>query len=918
VQTSAQRITNVSVDHLEEPDPLDDLLNDTPADAKADGWGFWGSSLKSAKKATPASETKKEIGSAALTNGRSLLTDRPKAPEPTVYNDTLPSKSATTASTKAKTTVKGNSSVQDRIKALQGEKESSATKAAKEPTPPAPPPPELEPVVVEDRKSKKSTATATTKTSSASKRDKKESSSLATDPTLVAPKPSSSPLPGGFPLDDLLDLPPADKMASPAKKSSSKDKEKKPSKPSKKDAMPAIVDPPATGDLDDLLMDDDLKLPTPPPEKSKKDDSRPSKKERPKVVRDQQSSSWGFWGAAPPPKSNSKRSKDGASSPTEEKTEKADRPRLSRSRSARKASDKDPLEKASKSSGSEKDGKSKSRPTTSRGMSFSMFGMGSTPSRSKSTRDRHSSRRHSVAVDDSGMISPPPDDVKPKEMSAKAAKVMGVNRSKSTREKTKARKVPDPYAIDDDDMVMVDNPEDSAKDVPQFEIPSRDKKKSSKSRRQSTMMSGGLGEADDAVMVDAPRASDEPELLERPSPVRRTTSSAKKGGLMGGIFGAFSGNRPTPDRRQSKMYESEDGNSRRKRGSVYEDDSTKRLRRDDRKVGRTRKPSDADGLTDAAPATDAEAAAAADAKEARRAERRAKREREAAEEDAKTSRRRDKDDARRAKEREERDRLAKEDEEREARKQEERRARRETRRAEGERLAREDEARTTERRERRREREREPEERPKAERRRSYMPGSEDDEARRARHEERRMRRSVDVTAGAKDRPRASRRRSDYPAPVDDYFGRNGEPVPANGRSPLADSRPYQKPQTSGKDKTTSWVDSLNEDPPPPPPVEGTIIDAPAHFAEDDEPDDPTTARELKHRRRRDDDDPDSRRKKKSSDGSSRDRDRDWRKSYAGGPVNSLGHNDFNGKTFDGRPAGPLRRESWFKKIAGL
>ena len=97
-------------------------------------------------------------------------------------------------------------------------------------------------------------------------------------------------------------------------------------------------------------------------------------------------------------------------------------------------------------------------------MSFSMFGMGATPSRSKSTRERpHASRRHSVAVDDSGMMSPPPDEIKPKDMSAKAAKVMGVSRSKSTREKTKSRKVPDPYAIDDDDLVMVDNPEDLAR-----------------------------------------------------------------------------------------------------------------------------------------------------------------------------------------------------------------------------------------------------------------------------------------------------------------------------------------------------------------------------------------------------------------------------------------------------------------------
>ena len=119
--------------------------------------------------------------------------------------------------------------------------------------------------------------------------------------------------------------------------------------------------------------------------------------------------------------------------------------------------------------------------------------------------------------------------------------------------------------------------------------------------------------------------------------MRRNTTSAKKGGLMGGLLGAFS-SKPTPERRQSsKVYESEDGVSRHKRGSVYEDDSTKRLRRDDRKIGRSRKMSEAEGQNDAAPVTDAESA---EAKEARRAERRAKREQEAAEDEARAARKR--------------------------------------------------------------------------------------------------------------------------------------------------------------------------------------------------------------------------------------------------------------------------------------
>ena len=897
-----------------DPAPLDDLLNEEATSPKAEpkkaeGWGFWGASLKSSKKAP---DTKKEIGMDAPANDGPPLTEQPKMPEFT-FDDDAGAAAAPPPKSSSKSK-KSSGSVQDRIKALQGEKDAKKASFAPEPEPipedlPPPPPP------VEEKKSKKSSSA----TKSSSKKAAKELEPVA-DTSAVDPPKSTSPLPGGFPTDDLLDSPPP---MSPPKKSSSKDKK---SKSSKKDAMPAVADPPAG---DDLLMDDAPKLPTPPPEKektkkssSKKEESKPSKKERPKVVRDEGSSSWGFWGAsAPPPKTKSKEgSKDSDQSPT--KT----RPSMSRSKSERKPKDKDPLDKASKSSGSDKDGKSKSRPSTSRGMSFSgMFGMGAPPpSRSKSTREKHGSRRQSMAVDDSGMISPPPEDVKPREMSAKAAKVMGVGgRSKSTREKTKSRKVPDPYAIDDDDMVIVDNPEDSAKDMPQFDIPKKEKRPS-KPKRRSTYMSGGLGDADDEVMVDAPPPGE--EMQERPGLVRRsTTSNAKKGGLMGGILGAFSTRPGPPDRRQSKMYESENEPSRRKRGSAYDEEGSKRLRREDRKVGRSRKISDADGFTDAAPQTDAEAAAA---KEARRAERKARKEREAADDEARAARRREKDDARRA-----------EDDARRHEDRQARRAEREARRAEEDRMAREDDAKAAERRERRKERERQreaedPSSRPKAERRRSHM---DDDAARRARHEERRMRRSVDPESGldGKGRPRTSRRRSEHPAPVDGYFdSRNGEPHHSRtSRGPRADEP--RKPSGNGKDKISSWVDAVSDDPPPPPPVEGTIVDAPMHFAEDHAPDghpledeEPTTAREMREGRARrgkkdmgGDEDSERRRRRrerrhdeemvKSSEGSSH-----GRRKAGGGPSNSLGYDDMGG--FDERPAMPPKRQSWFNKITGF
>lgn len=941
-------------------DGVDETAAETDVGGAAAGWGFWGLKGSSTKKATAAKE---EIGKGALASPGAALTGKPKKPDVTSPDALEPEESATvpetsksakeSSSSKLKS-AKG-SSVKDRIKALQGEKDAAKKAAAAPPVPdsiplaepePAPEPPldELEPMAVvppspEEKRSKSSKAKT---------KGKKESTLLPVE-SAPGPPPPASPLPGGFPTDDLLDWrpteTPAEEMLSPPPpKTSKKDKSSKSKKGAKPEPAVEVPEPPLEGD--DLLMDEPL--PTPPPEKpakESKESSRGQKKERPKVVRDQGSSSWGFWAATPPPKSGSKdksRSKDGSTSPIKE------RPGgMSRSKSSRKASERDPLEKGSKSSGSDKDVKtsSRSRPGTFRGTSFgAMFGMGSTPVRSKSTRERPSaSRRHSIAVDDHGMISPPPEDVGAREMSAKAAKLMGVSRSKSTREKRPGR-VPDPYALDSDDMVMADAPEDSAKDVPPAEPnPERKEKKSRRSRHWSAFMSGGLGEADDTIMADAPRGSydraDDLTFDTRPPLVRRATSNAKKGGLMGGLLGAL-GARPTPDRRQSKIYDSEDAMSRRKRGTVYDEDQSKRLRREDRKVNRSRKLSDADGFDDAVPTIEAEEVAAQEARDARRAERRARREREATEEAARAQRRHEREEARRAKAQEEAERVRQEDEEREARRQEQRRARRaerDERRAEEDRIAQEEEVKAAERRERRRERDRqrngeddEVTPRPKAERRRSHMDGPEDEEARRMRRDERRMRRSNDPSSGQdKERPRISRRRSDHPAPVADYFDkRNGERSPrADGvaTAPLADGPPLK---ATGGDKTASWVHSLHEDPPPPPPVEGTIVDAPVHFADAD-PLDETTAREMRHRRHRDRDgysehgsDRTRRRREKqdrdavksTSDGSSHDRHR-------GGPVNSLGYDEMGAKAFDGRPAmptGAAKRGSWLKKIAGL
>ena len=908
---------------VDEPafDPIAEINTDEAEPKKADGWGFWGASLKSTKKATPA----KEIGRDPAANQAASLTEQPKMPEFTLDNQELTSAAAPPKSaSKLKSSTK-SSSIQDRIKALQVEPEIPAKESKKskfkEPSPPPPPEPEsiveVAPPVDEKKSSKKSSATK-----SSSKKPKDLSPTPLADPTPVSRQPPT-PVPGGFPVVDDYFNSPVDEMAATTKKSSSKDKKasSKPAKPSKSSKADVIIDAPAADGFDDLLGDAPTKLPTPPPDDSSKADSKPSKKERPKVVRDQGTSSWGFWGATPAksdPKKARKSSRDEASSPVKERPS-----GLSRSKSARKTSERDPLEKGSRSSGSEKNAedKPKSRPNTSRGMSF--FGMGAPPppSRSKSMRQPESrpksSRRQSTAIDDSGMMSPPPDD-RDKDMPAKAAKMMGfsLGRSKSTREKKPTqRKVPDPYAIDSDDMIVVDdvNPPES----------DRRERKSRKSKRDSVYMSGGLGDADDAVMVDAPRdeakvtsGPDDFATVDRPSPLKRSNTAIKKAGLMVGILGAFAA-RPAPERRQSRAYESEHD---RKRGSVYDEEGSKRLRRDDRKVGRSRKVSDADGFADAAPMTDAEEAAA---REARRAERRERKAREAAEEEARQSRRAEREEARRAKAREE-----------EEAKAAERRARREARRAEEDRLAQEEEAKAAERRERRRAERaaagEEPSSRPKTDRRRSHMDYPvEDEEARRQRREERRMRRSAADTPMEKERPKSSRRRSDFPAPVEGYFDkRNGEQAPyENGASRTPADGPYVK---AGGDKTASWVNTINDDPPPPPPVEGTIIDAPVHYAADDAPDalnGETTARELRHKRRKDRDtdgygadDPDRRYRRRDSkrdgEGSSGGSAGDRRS--RGGPVNSLGYDTMGAKTWDGRPAMAPKRGSWFKKIAGL
>ncbi|TKA80419.1 hypothetical protein B0A49_01196 [Cryomyces minteri] len=575
---------------------------------------------------------------------------------------------------------------------------------------------------------------------------------------------------------------------------------------------------------------------------------------------------------------------------------------------------------------------------------------------STSAVPKSSSRRASMDVG-AGLMSPPPDDNVLK-VSAKAAQVMGIgkrnslSRSQSTREKGKPRGkmgghvsqakfivtdnggvgVPDPYAIDDD-LVMIDGDDKTptANAPPPEPLSNRrsEKPTRSKSKRDSKayepMMSGGLSGADDAVLIDAytdgakgvPGPGDHAlHDTPRQSPMKRSASSAKKTAGLMGFFGGFVG-KSSDDRHKNKPAdESEDGTSRRKRASPgYEDDHAKRLRREGRKVARSRAP-DADGFTaEAAPvfsATDGEDT------NARRAERRAKRaERDAAvgesraaelaEAEERAARRREKEkavlEARKAKAREAKERRDREEEEIEARRQEEKRARRAVRAAE-EQARRDADARDAERR-RRRDKERdELTSRPQlSERRKSHLRTSDDRHARRT----------------PTERPRTDRRKSAMP--VDDYFdprngqnGYGGNVHPAT--APPEGGRPYLAP---GGDKTSSWVNAVNVDPPLPPPVEGTVLDGPGPGLATNE-----EQRTARRNRRKDGEE-------KEKEKSRRREDRGMRSSNGSAGEKTVRRRsampelDGGGglRSWDGAPVRPggekaAKRGSWFKKIAGL
>ncbi len=933
---------------------------------------LWGSSFKkpSGKK---GDEAKNKIGKEDSANGKGSVNKAAwNDPEPTELDDqpaaAQPAKSSKTAMSSAKSTKP--SSVLQRVKELEKNKAA----AAAEPIVP-PPPADPEPVSTFDKKG----ASSKTKDSAPSKSKKKESS-LETVDNKKGPKDS---VPGSFPgelegmdddLGDLMDSSPI---------------EKKETKDSKKSAKSAKESKIATKARDTL---ESKRPPTPPPEPK---EEKPAKRERPRVAKTGGASSWGMWGAPAPAKAKKEvKSKDDADA-SPPKKEKAVAPGLNRSKSTRtaKEKDKETVKSDAKSSDSDKPKKPESRPPKSRGSSFGAL-FGGAPNRTKSVRrpstatsgPKLGSRRPSMDVDLTGLPSPPVEDAP--EVTGKAAKLMGVKGGKldrkasikgkqkvsdmrfsSVREKpqeiadSKPIAAPDPYAIDSDDMVMVNGLEDPIINAPiskkgkdkslkskprevepeptaslRKDLPDRTKSRkdskldSAKPKRQSK----AFNEDEDVVMVDS-GPSDGPEMADGPDDMqfitkpkslqRSATSSKKPESKIGGLFGAFRKNRRTSDsgdRPRSKDIV-EDEVAPRKRTVTGGDDSAKRPRRDDRRRSERPISRAAEGFVYDTAGDGAEAEEA-DAHREERSTKRADKDRaarEAREEALKyeAERRSKRRAAEKDKLREQKDRIARKAEEAEAKQQQEKDARRAARRAkEDEQANRELEEDILKPRSKRRdtaEKEAERSSRPKSDRRRSHYDkpiasqAPDEDEARRQRHEDRRA--------------KADRRKS--AAPVEDYFD------PRNGKRATETNDPYGG---GGNDHTASWVESLAKESPEPPPLEPTIMepapDLRAHGGADDLAAEEDLRRSSHRKSKRSSrmyadpapsDDHDGRRRRREStregggvrsgEGSAEEeRVRSPRRQSTLAGVNlGAGAKMFDGKTGQGK------RSSWFQKIGG-
>lgn len=215
-----------------------------------------------------------------------------------------------------------------------------------------------------------------------------------------------------------------------------------------------------------------------------------------------------------------------------------------------------------------------------------------------------------------------------------------------------------------------------------------------------------------------------------------------------------------------------------------------------------------------------------------------------------------------------------------------------------------------------------------------------EDEDRRRRHEER----------------RAARRNSEYPVqasgePITDYFDeRNGSGHRSKRRSSRQAREEENMPYLNNKsgDKTSSWVESFSNEPPLPPPISETVLDpapgADGHIDEEEETQSQDEDIRLRIAGRRGPKRDKERAERRKAEEKERERDRAYKHSGrratnydAVRPVEEDRDRKRNPRrssyapayeeppvrTWDGRPAveggaPPVKRGSWFKKIAGF
>lgn len=743
-----------------------------------DAWSFWGTKKTSGKKTEKSEapdEPQREIAKHGWTNPMASLNGFSNQPEASFFDDDQPEppKAAGTKTSKAtistmKPSVK--STVAQRVKALEKERlEKEKEKALVPISDPAFD--QFEPLAKFDSPPKKVSPFGKSKVTPAGKgpaSKKKDPFPPPRQETVEEKQAFQDAVPGSFPAegadDHITDVIPPLPVA---KKTNKKMPMPKPKKAPQMDLMDFDISAPSPPVPEVSEIPDVPEAPpTPPPEPAA---AKPVKKERARV-RDEGVSSWGFWAASTrKPVKKEAKAKDDGDIPTTAAKERAAVTGLARSKSTKTAKDKETEKVSAKSSGSDKDRKTESRPSKSRGSSFGGLFGGPPPPRARPLRrqsvvtSKNASRRQSVDAEAMGLPSPPAE-VAP-EMNTKAAKLMGTSGGKfegkgSTRgpqkaagmQSSRARMdctenadhhhlvVPDPYPIDDDDMVMV-----NGLDYPIVSAPSpkskgarKDKSTSTKAKKEvysippsqpaftrskrspSTkqcldesgkadvlpklnQVKSAPDPADDIVMVEAGPSSDGAELPSlqealafaeppsAPAPLQRSLTSARKSdNKLMGLFGLRKTRRASEvyERPRSKAFADDDVNLRRKRTVAGGNDATKRTRRDDRKVRRSERPDiDADGFVTDAP-LEKDVTEDVEAKNEDRRSKRASRSRPAKE--YKESRPRDdedqrakrqeadqaQDDMRRAKTRESRDRRSRREEEEAAIRKEERRAKR--------------------------------------------------------------------------------------------------------------------------------------------------------------------------------------------------------------------------------------------------